>query len=129
MKDLFVYILTNERRTTLYIGATNDLESRLWQHRNGEGSKFADKHNLTLLVYYETYPEPSAAIAREKQLKGWTRTKKEALIASLNPRWHDLSGRLFERKPTVFVRDSSTSLHSAQNDAGESSAAESRTQC
>ena len=86
MKDLFIYIITNERRTTLYIGVTNDLESRVWQHRHGEGSTFTRRHNL-------------AAIAREKQLKGWTRAKKEKLIATMNPEWRDLGLELFHPSP------------------------------
>ncbi len=123
MKDLFVYILTNERRTTLYIGVTNNLEGRLWQHQNGEGSNFASKYNLTILVYYEVYPAPASAIARETQLKGWNRAKKEALISTLNPTWGNLAPMLFGDDSLVVGRDSSTPCpaplppgHSAQND-------------
>ena len=118
MKDLFVYILTNERRTTLYIGVTNNLEGRLWQHRNKQGSRFTRQYNLTVLIYYETYPDPVSAIAREKQLKGWKREKKEALIATLNPDWEDLSAK-FGWEPLVERRGPSTPLHSAQDDRGE----------
>ncbi len=56
MKDLFIYIVTNERRTTLYIGVTNDLQSRVWQHSRGEGSGFTRRYNLAVLIYYEVYP-------------------------------------------------------------------------
>jgi putative endonuclease len=98
MKDLFVYILTNERRTTLYIGVTNDVERRIWQHCHGEGSCFAKRYNLRVLIYYEVYPDASAALAREKQLKGWNRAKKEQLIATLNPEWSDLGATLFRRE-------------------------------
>ncbi|WP_064736169.1 GIY-YIG nuclease family protein [Chthoniobacter flavus] len=104
MKDLFVYILTSERRTTLYIGVTNNLEGRLWQHQNGEGSKFAHHYNLTVLVYYETWPDPASAIARETQLKGWTRAKKDALISTLNPTWEDLAPSLFGKDSLVVRR-------------------------
>ncbi len=90
MKNMFVYILTNERRTTLYIGVTNDLERRLLQHRDGAVT-FTRQYNLGTLIYYESTFDPAAAIIREKQLKGWTRAKKEALIATLNPEWKDLS--------------------------------------
>ncbi len=119
MKDLFVYILTNERRTTLYIGVTNNLEGRLWQHQNGEGSKFAKRYNLSVLIYYEVFPEAAAAIARETQLKGWTRAKKEALIETMNPEWRDLAGEIFGEESPVVRRGSSTPLRSAQNDGGE----------
>jgi putative endonuclease len=116
VKDLFVYIITNERRTTLYIGVTNVLQRRLWQHQNREGSHFARQYNLTVLIYYEVYPDPTSAIAREKQLKGWKREKKEALIATLNPNWDDLAPKLFGADSPVVRRDPSTSLHSAQDD-------------
>ena len=99
MKDLFIYIVTNERRTTLYIGVTNNLQSRVWQHRHGEGSTFTRRCNLAVLIYYEAFPDPLAAIAREKQLKGWTRAKKEKLIATLNPEWRDLGLELFHPSP------------------------------
>ncbi len=102
MKDLFVYIVTNERRTTLYIGVTGDLQNRAWQHGNSEGSAFTRKYNLTDLIYFEVYPDPLAAIAREKQLKGWTRAKKEALIARLNPGWRDLGPELFGENPKTY---------------------------
>jgi len=118
VKDLFVYILTNKRRTTLYIGVTNNSEGRLWQHQNGEGSAFTRQYNLTVLIYYESYPDPLSAIAREKQLKGWKREKKEALIATLNPNWDDLAPTLFGADSPVVRRDPSTSLHSAQDDSG-----------
>jgi putative endonuclease len=116
VKDLFIYILTNERRTTLYIGVTNNLEGRVWQHQNGEGSGFAKRYNLGTLIYYEALPEPRAAIAREKHLKGWTRAKKEALIATINPEWRDLGLELFGVDSLVVRRDPSTALHSAQDD-------------
>jgi putative endonuclease len=119
VKEVFVYILTNERCTTLYIGVTNNLESRLWQHQNGEGSKFAKSYNLSRLIYYEACPYPAAGIAREKQLKGWTRAKKEALIARMNPEWRDLAPEIFGKESLVVRRGSSTPLHSAQNDSQE----------
>ncbi len=99
MKDLFVYILTNApRHTVLYIGVTNDLETRLWQHSNAVGSHFAHQYNANTLIYYEVCPDPNSAIAREKQLKGWSRPKKEKLIATLNPEWRDLADELFRRE-------------------------------
>ena len=116
MRELFVYIMTNHLRTTVYIGVTNDLARRVWQHQNGEVEGFTKQYRLTLLVYYEVFPEPCAAIAREKQLKGWRRIRKDALINTINPEWRDLSGELFQA-PTDR-QGSSTPLHSAQDDSG-----------
>ena len=96
MNDYWVYILTNlPRRTVLYIGVTNSLEVRMAQHRRGEVRGFAWRNNSFALVYYEQFPEPLMAIAREKQLKGWVRRKKEALINVMNPAWRDLAQDLF----------------------------------
>ena len=74
----------------LYIGVTNNLEKRVWEHRNGHGSEFAKKYRTTRLVYAEEYDNPTDAIAREKQLKGWKRERKNELVCSLNPEWRDL---------------------------------------
>jgi putative endonuclease len=89
--DYFVYILTDKGRSTLSIGVTNDLTTRLWQHRNPEIASFTQRYHCIVLVYYEQFPDVLAAIAREKQLKGWRRSKKIALIEAENPRWEDLS--------------------------------------
>ncbi len=96
MRELFVYIMTNHLRTTVYIGVTNDLGRRVWEHQHGDLDGFTKDYRLTLLVYYEVFPEPRSAIAREKQLKSWRRTKKDALINTLNPKWRDLSRELFQ---------------------------------
>ncbi len=72
----WVYILTNYGKTTLYVGCTNNLERRLWEHGNSTGSKFAQKYRLTLLVYAEQCPSAESMIMREKQLKGWKRERK-----------------------------------------------------
>ena len=74
----------------MYIGVTNDLERRIWEHRSGAGSAFAKKYRITLLVYAEEYDNPSDAIAREKQLKGWRRERKNELVRSINPEFRDL---------------------------------------
>ncbi len=95
MRTLFVYIMTNHLRTTVYIGVTNDLARRVWEHQHGELEGFTKNYRLTLLVYYEVFPEPCAAGAREKQLKNWRRTKKDALINTMNPEWRDLGLELF----------------------------------
>jgi putative endonuclease len=95
VKSYYVYILTNKTRTTVYIGVTNDLATRLDQHQGAEVKSFTKKYRLTKLVYYEIFSDIRDAIAREKQLKGWRREKKNALIATVNPQWVDLSGQLF----------------------------------
>ncbi|GAA3946874.1 GIY-YIG nuclease family protein [Hymenobacter algoricola] len=83
------YILTNTIRPVLYIGMTNDLLRRLEEHSLGLGDagKFTGRYQTNLLVYFEICPNPVPAIAREKQLKGWTRAKKDALITAFNPSW------------------------------------------
>lgn len=78
-------------RMFLYIGVTNDLGSRVGQHQEGGNPGFTRRYHLKRLVYFESYDRIADAIAREKQLKGWSRKKKIALIESLNPRWSDLS--------------------------------------
>ena len=90
MKEYYVYILTN-RSGTLYVGMTNDIVRRMIEHKEGRGSKFASKYRINRLVYYESTNDVLSAIAREKQIKGWLRSKKIALIESVNPKWRDLS--------------------------------------
>ncbi|WP_138296653.1 MULTISPECIES: GIY-YIG nuclease family protein [unclassified Clostridium] len=87
----FVYMLTNPSRTVLYIGVTGDLTRRLAQHRSGETGGFTARYHTHRLVYFEQTTDVRAAIAREKQLKGWSRAKKDALVESVNPLWQDLS--------------------------------------
>ncbi|MCU1348660.1 MAG: Excinuclease subunit domain protein [Acidobacteria bacterium] len=91
MKQYYVYLLTNQNRTVLYTGVTNSLEKRIWQHKHKVIEGFTKKYNCELLVYFEMYDRIEQAIAREKQLKGWTRAKKNALIAQMNPEWNDLA--------------------------------------
>jgi putative endonuclease len=88
----YVYILASRRYGTLYIGITNDLRSRLEQHRLGIGSAFVRKYKVLQLVYVETYESAAAAIQREKQLKNWNREWKIQLIEKDNFEWRDLSG-------------------------------------
>ena len=90
MKTLFVYIATNRSRT-LYTGVTGDLPRRMRQHKSREVPGFTKKYNITMLVYYESVPDPIAAIDRESEIKKWTRRKKIRLIESANPEWIDLS--------------------------------------
>ena len=87
----YVYILTNKHNTVLYIGVTNNINRRLYEHKNKLVDGFTKRYNLDRLVYYETTENVSTAIEREKQLKGWTRAKKNELIKSFNPELHDLS--------------------------------------
>jgi putative endonuclease len=94
MKTYYVYIMTNEGRTTIYIGMTGDLADRFDQHQRGDNKGFTKTYRLNRLVYYEEFDDIYDAIAREKQLKGWRREKKNALIATRNPLWVDLSREL-----------------------------------
>lgn len=89
-RQYFVYILTNKWETTLYIGVTGNLPRRLEEHKQKVVPGFTARYNLTKLVYYEDTGDVRAAIEREKELKGWLRKKKVALIESINPEWKDL---------------------------------------
>ena len=91
MKTYYVYILASHRNGTLYVGVTNDLRRRLYEHTNHLVKGFTDSYNVTALVYFEQTPSVEAAIAREKQLKGWRRAWKLALIEENNPEWRDLA--------------------------------------
>jgi putative endonuclease len=88
--EYFVYIVCS-RSGTLYIGVTNSIYRRALQHKRGEGGGFAAKYRCYRLVYYEGFDDIHKAIGREKQLKGWSRAKKMALIESKNPRWEDFA--------------------------------------
>lgn len=90
----FVYILTNTYNTVLYTGVTNDLMRRVSKHKRGTGSKFTSRYRIHKLVYFEIAESVESAIGREKQIKGWSRSKKVALIESVNPEWKDLSDEL-----------------------------------
>ncbi len=90
MKEYYVYIMTNRSRT-LYTGMTNNLERRVYEHKRKLIPGFTSRYNITQLVYYESTNEVLDAIAREKQIKGWRRSKKIALIESVNPEWRDIS--------------------------------------
>jgi putative endonuclease len=94
----YVYILFNASRT-LYVGMTNDLIRRVGEHRAGKVPGFTAKYGIKQLAHYEIYPTALGAIEREKQIKGWTRAKKLALIEQTNPQWEDLSNSLKERWP------------------------------
>ena len=86
----YVYILTNWNNSVLYVGVTNNIVRRINEHINGDKYSFATKYKTFKLVYNEEYNNPQDAINREKQLKRWSRSKKNALIDSVNPQWEDL---------------------------------------
>jgi putative endonuclease len=90
VRRYYVYIMTNRSRT-LYTGVTNDLRRRVREHKQKLVPGFTQKYNITYLAYYEETPDIRAAIAREKQIKGWLRVKKIALLESVNPEWRDLA--------------------------------------
>jgi len=98
MRQYYVYIMANLART-LHTGVTNDLERRVFEHREKRIPGFTQHYDLTRLVYYETTNDVRTAIAREKQIKGWLRAKKIALIESMNPEWEDLAADWYDETP------------------------------
>ncbi len=87
----YVYMLANRSDKVLYTGVSNNLERRLYEHRSKFVKGFAEKYNVNKLVYFDSTNDVRAAIGREKQIKGWSRRKKNELIESINPNWRDLS--------------------------------------
>jgi putative endonuclease len=115
-RSFYTYILTNNSGT-LYVGITSSLESRIVQHRNAGPETFAGRYEIGRLVYYEENSDVRQAIAREKQIKGWTRQRKFELIASLNPIWRDLGEDWgLPPWPKEGVSGEGWILRSAQND-------------
>ena len=94
--NFWVYIVTNRNNSVLYIGVTNRLSRRTWQHRDGSRGGFAATYQCKKLIYYEWYRDIRDAIARESQLKKWSRAKKVALINRLNPSWSDLGADVLQ---------------------------------
>ena len=91
-RRFYIYIMTNgPKAAILYVGMTGDIRCRVWQHKNKASSGLTGRYNLTRLVYFECLVYPDAAICREKEIKGWRRSKKLELIESMNPRWEDLA--------------------------------------
>ncbi len=90
-KNMYVYILTNQRHTVLYIGVTNDLERRIAEHRSKGRRGFTQRYNVSKLVYFEEFDDPLEAIQREKQIKGGSRQKKVDMINAMNPDWIELA--------------------------------------
>ena len=95
-RTFFVYMMSNRSRVVLYTGITNDLVRRVWEHQNGQVSGFTKNYNADRLVYYESFDDPNDAIGREKEIKGWRRSKKNELVETLNPKWLDLSGKFHQ---------------------------------
>ncbi len=89
-KHFFVYLLASERNGTLYVGVTSDLVKRIWQHKEGCVESFTKKYGVKSLVWYEPHETADSAIAREKNIKRWTRAWKIELIEANNPYWNDL---------------------------------------
>lgn len=104
MKSYYVYILTNNSGNVMYVGVTNDLTRRLYEHQNALAPGFTQKYNVKKLVYFEETNSIEVAIMREKEIKKWRREKKNRLVETLNPEWKDL-GDLYEISP--FGRDDS----------------------
>jgi putative endonuclease len=94
-RTYYVYIMSNMSKT-LYVGVTSDLQRRVWEHRQKQMKGFTQTYNCTLLVYFESCPWVDDAIAREKQIKGWKRDRKLALIRETNPHWLDLAADRYE---------------------------------
>ena len=90
MKEYFVYILASKKNGTIYIGVTNSLIRRVYEHKNNFIDGFTSKYNVHRLVYYERFPRIQEAITREKRLKKWKRSWKIELIEQNNPDWNDL---------------------------------------
>ena len=95
MKKYYIYILSSSSGT-LYTGVTNNLEQRVYQHKHKQINGFTKKYNVDRLVFFEDCRDINAAITREKEIKGWRRSKKIALIKTVNPKWEDLSADWFE---------------------------------
>ena len=98
-----IYLLTNKNDKVMYIGVTNNLEKRVFEHKTKMIPGFTEKYNVSKLVYFEETSDIHAAIAREKEIKKWRREKKNNLVVAVNPEWKDLSAGWFEISP--FGRD------------------------
>jgi putative endonuclease len=90
-RHYYVYLLANWNNNVLYVGVTNDLERRIFEHKNKLVKGFTEKYNVHKLVYFEETGDVNAALAREKEIKKWRREKKDALVSSVNPQWTELT--------------------------------------
>jgi len=96
-KQYYVYVMTNSRNTVIYVGVTNDLIRRVYEHKEKLADGFTRRYNITKLVYYEVFEDIENAILREKQIKAGSRQKKVQLINGINREWHDLYDELWDR--------------------------------
>ena len=99
MPRFYVYLLTNHNNKVMYVGMTNDLKRRVYEHKTKQLSGFTEKYNLSKLAYFEETSDVHAAITREKEIKKWRREKKNQLVVPTNPEWKDLSEGWFEISP------------------------------
>ncbi len=90
-KSYYVYILTNDWGNVMYVGMTSNIERRLYEHKQELADGFTKRYHVHKLVYYEQTNDAYAAVTRERQLKGWTRKRKNELVETVNPNWEDLS--------------------------------------
>ncbi|HEY4142881.1 MAG TPA: GIY-YIG nuclease family protein [Pseudolabrys sp.] len=90
----YVYMLANKRNGTLYVGLTDDLVKRVWQHQNGVTKGFTQRYGIKMLVWYETHESRESAFLRERQMKKWNRVWKLELIEKANPSWRDLADEI-----------------------------------
>ena len=124
-KHFYVYIMTNGPRShVLYTGVTGNLPRRVFEHKSKLSPGFTSRYNLTRLVYYDMFAYPADAIAREKEIKAWRRSKKIALIEAMNPHWHDLAAEWQDvYKPVnpapANPREILHGLKAVQDDAGK----------
>ncbi len=95
-KNYYIYLLTNSNLNVLYIGITNDLIRRIYEHKHKLQNGFTYRYNVDRLVYFEIFTEVHLAIEREKQIKGWSRKKKDMLVNRSNPQWKDLYEELIK---------------------------------
>jgi putative endonuclease len=118
-KRFYVYIMASVSRShVLYTGVTGNLLRRVFEHKNKLVPGFTCRYNVTRLVYYESFAYPESAIDREKEIKGWNRSKKIRLIESMNPHWHDFAEHWWD----VYERESSSAAREIPRAAGESAA-------
>jgi len=90
-RTYYVYLLTNQNGNVMYLGVTNDLVRRVYEHKNSLVDGFTKKYNVSKLVYFEQTDDVMSAIAREKEIKKWRREKKNKLVETMNPQWRELS--------------------------------------
>ena len=101
MNAYYVYILTNVKRNVMYVGVTNDLQNRVTEHADGRGGSFTRQYRINTLVHFEEFQYVDEAITREKQIKGWRRSKKNALVEASNPAWADLLAAETTKGPSL----------------------------